>query len=133
MTNFIVTLSDYLIKTVNIKAQEKQISPNEIVILALDDYFADDSQDDPTTEEIIAIVEKAIEDANAGRVHSIDEVIASLETPTTYLNDNTVHKTKFTAQLSPELIDLIYTKVDEEGFSVDFIFRATLSMYFDDN
>jgi len=43
MTNFIVTLSDYLIKTVNIKAQEKQISPNEIVILALDDYFADDS------------------------------------------------------------------------------------------
>jgi len=42
-------------------------------------------------------------------------------------------KTKFTAQLSPELIDLIYTKVDEEGFSVDFIFRATLSMYFDDN
>jgi len=92
MTNFIVTLSDYLIKTVNIKAQEKQISPNEIVILALDDYFADDSQDDPTTEEIIAIVEKAIEDANAGRVHSIDEVIASLETPTTYLNDNTVHK-----------------------------------------
>ncbi len=79
------------------------------------------------------MVEKAIEDANAGRVHSIDEVIASLETPTTYLNDNTVHKTKFTAQLSPELIDLIYTKVDEEGFSVDFIFRATLSMYFDDN
>ncbi len=43
MTNFIVTLSDYLIKTVNIKAQEKQIALNEIVILALDDYFADDS------------------------------------------------------------------------------------------
>ncbi|HRF94942.1 MAG TPA: hypothetical protein PLZ51_07105 [Aggregatilineales bacterium] len=133
MTNFIVTLSDDLIKSVNIKAQEKQLSPNEIVILALDNYFADDSQDDPTTEEIIAMVEQAIEDADAGRVHTIDEFMASLEADMAYLNDNIIHKTKFTAQLSPELIDLIYTKVDEEGFSVDFVVRAALSMYFDDN
>jgi hypothetical protein len=132
MNNFIVTLSPELIKMIRQEAQEKHISENDIVILALNDYFTDDSTDDPTPEEIIEMVEKAIEDVDAGRFHTADEMMAMLEADWNNLNDNHLHHIKFVAQLSADLIDLIYIKVDEEGISVDFVVRAALSLYFDD-
>lgn len=131
-TNFIVTLSDDFIRKLTLKAREKQISVNDIVIFALNDYFADDSQDDPTSEEIIAMIKEAEEAITAGHTHSIDEVMAMIEADIAYLNDDSIHTTKFVAQLSADLIDLIYTKVDEEDFSADFVVRAALSIYFDE-
>lgn len=130
--NFIVTISPELIKMIRQEAQEKQISENDVVILALEDYFVDDSRDDPTPEEIIEMVEEAIEDIDAGRFQTVEEMMAILEDNLKDLNDDNLHNTKFVAQLSADLIDLIYTKVDEEGFSVDFVVRAALSLYFDD-
>jgi predicted transcriptional regulator len=56
------------------EAQRRHISLDKVVSEVLEDYF-----DDPSDEEILASIRQGMEEALAGRVRPVDEVLVELK------------------------------------------------------
>jgi predicted transcriptional regulator len=69
-----VELPDKIFQRLQDEAQRRNLPLDEMVSAALLDYF-----DEPSDEEILNTIRESMQDALAGRVRPIDEVLAELK------------------------------------------------------
>lgn len=85
MTELTLQLPDAILERLESEAQRQKTPLSDVVLTAIERYLDDD---EPTKEEILDSLRQSMQDALAGRVRPVEEILAELRQEFDFDDDN---------------------------------------------